>query len=473
MQAVAVMAAVVGLVWGVVVYLRGGLLGGCLVVLLAATCFGLPFLDIQVGSISLTVDRIAWLVLIVQYAIWRRKGWADPKPLTKTEWLLLSFAGLMTLSTFTADWRVNGSEPAVRLLIYYLMPVSVYWVARQTKLSERSVLAVFGCLAAFGVYLAVTTIAETHKIWWLVYPKYIEGTISSSKLEFIGRGRGPLLHPMGNGILLAVCMISALTWWPRLRRPGRAVLVALLLLFCLAIYCTLTRSVWMGGMLALAIVLAVTIPRGWRVLILGGGLLIAVLAAASQWEHLMEFKRDRDLTAQQTAESVHMRPILAAVAWKMFLDRPLLGCGLSQYPRESLNYLSDRSTGLPLEKGRGYYPHNVFLSLLTEAGLVSLASFVVLLSLWGRDAWRLWRLRSAPLWARQQGLLFLTAMGVYLVNGMFHDTSIVPMANMTLFFLAGVTAGLRPLMQPAAVSAGAPRGTLLPGANPPSPQPIG
>jgi len=450
-QVVAIIAAVVGLVWGGVVLLRGGLLGGCLMVLLAGTCFSLPFLDLQVGAVSLTVDRILWVVLIVQYAVWRRWGWADPKPLGKPELVLCAFGGVMLLSTFTGNWRVGGSEPVTRLIIYYLMPLGVYWVARQSKLSERSVLAIFGCLAAFGLYLAVTTIAETYQVWWLVFPKYIVATTRDSKLEFIGRGRGPLLNPVATGMLLVLCLAAALMWWPRLRRPGRLMLAILSLLCCLAIYCTLTRSVWMGGMLCLSVAIALAIPRGWRVPVLGGGLLIAVLLAASQWEHVMAFKRDRDLSAQQTAESVQLRPILAVVAWKMFLDHPLLGCGFTRYPKESANYLSDRSISLPLEKGRGYEPHNVLLSFLTETGLVGLGLFVMLLGFWGRDAWRLWRLRSAPLWARQQGLLLLAALGVYLVNGMFHDVSVAPMAHMTLFFVAGVTAGLRPQLPPAAV----------------------
>lgn len=450
MHAFAVIAGIVGLVWGAVVCVRGGLLGGCLIVLLAGTCFSLPFLDLQLGSLSLTVDRILWVVLIVQYAIWRRRGWADPKPLGRAELVLCTFMGLMVLSTFTADWRANGSEPAMRLIIYYLMPLGVYWVARQTRLSQRGVLAIFGCLAAFGVYLAVTAIAETYHLWWLVFPKYIQTTTTSTELEFIGRGRGPLLNPIGTGMLLAICLIGGLMWWPRWKRPGRIVLVGLSALFFLAIYCTFTRSAWLGGILAFSIVLALTIPRSWRVPILGGGLLMAILVAATQWQSLMAFKRDRDLTASQTAESVHLRPILMVVGWKMFLDRPLLGCGFSQYPKESANYVSDRSTSLPLEKGRGYVPHNVLLSLLTETGLLGLVAFVMLVSLWGRDAWRLWRLRSAPLWARQQGLLFLTVLAVYFINGMFHDTSVVPMAHMTLFFLAGVTAGLRPMLQPGA-----------------------
>jgi hypothetical protein len=64
---------------------------------------------------------------------------------------------------------------------------------------------------------------------------------------------------------------------------------------------------------------------------------------------------------------------------------------------------------------------------------------------WTRDAWRLWSGAALPLWARQQGLLMLIFLGVYFINGMFHDVSVQPMMNMMLFFLAGVTAGLRPL----------------------------
>ena len=40
-------------------------------------------------------------------------------------------------------------------------------------------------------------------------------------------------------------------------------------------------------------------------------------------------------------------------------------------------------------------------------------------------------------------LLMLAALGVYFINGMFHDVSLTPMANMTLFFLAGITAAVK------------------------------
>ena len=233
-------------------------------------------------------------------------------------------------------------------------------------------------------------------------------------------------------------------WWPRLRRSGQVILMAAAVLFLAAIYFSLTRSVWMGGILVLALAIGLALPWSWRLPLLGGGLVAAALLVATNWDSLVMFKRDRDLSAEKTADSVELRPILAMVTWHMFLDSPLFGCGYAQYGAESGKYVSDRSTDLPLERARGYIPHNVAFSLLAKTGIVGLGLFALMLIYWARDAWRLWSNAAIPLWARQQGLLFLIALGVYLLNGMFHEVSVMSMTNMTLFFLAGVTAGLRP-----------------------------
>jgi len=445
MEAVVVIAGTVALVWGGVVFLRGGLLGGCLAVLLAGTCFSLPFYKIELGPLPLTVDRLLIVLLVMQYVLWRRWGLVQPKPRGRPEIVLLLFLGAMILNTLFTDWAASNYQPPSRLIVFYLMPAVMYGIARQIDYSERTMKVLWACLAAFGVYAALTSLAEYFQAWAFVFPRYIGETASENKLEFIGRGRGPLLNPIGNGILLSVCLGAALMGWPRLGRVGRAAILMIVVLFLAALFSGMTRSVWMGGLFTLILVVGVALPWSWRLPLLGGGVLAALLAVALQWDNLVSFKRDKNLTAEQTAESVQLRPVLAAVAWRMFLDRPVFGCGFSQYINEHPNYLADRSTDLPLERARGYIPHNVVFSLLTETGLVGLSLFAALLFYWTRDAWRWWRGAGAPLWARQQGLLLLVALGAYLINGMFHDVSVVPMAHMTLFFLAGVTAALRPL----------------------------
>ena len=68
--------------------------------------------------------------------------------------------------------------------------------------------------------------------------------------------------------------------------------------------------------------------------------------------------------------------------------------------------------------------------------------FVAVLSLWAREAWRLWRSPQLAAGVRALALVFLACAANYLVNGMFHDVAIIPVVNMVLFFLAGTTVGL-------------------------------
>jgi len=470
MDILLVVVGIIGLVWGAVLFLRGGLLGGCLAVLLAGSCLGSPFFSLPLEPMPLTVDRLLWAALLVQYAVWRRLGRADPKPLGTPEYLLLAFIGVLLVSTFSHDWHTHQSQPLSRLVFYYLMPLGIYWVARQSVISERGILALFGVLAVFGIYLAVTAIAETHQLWWMVFPKYIASTDNPS---FFGRGRGPLLNPSGCGFFQGVCLCCALAWWPRLDRAGRLALLAVSLLFCLGVYSTLTRTAWMGAAAGLFVFVGLSLPRTWRLPVLGGSLLVGTLVVAGNWDRIMTLKRDQGVSARESAESVALRPILATVAWHMFLDRPLAGCGFGHYRDEAGNYLADRSTAMPLEKARPYHQHNVFLALLTETGLLGMGLFLALLVLWTRDAWRLWHTPSAPFWARQQGLVFLALMGNYCANAMFQDVSIIPMVNMLLFFAAGLTAGLRPFARPVAKPAPAPSGRAMTSASPSlPPQPV-
>jgi O-antigen ligase len=422
-----------------------------LLVLLAGCCFSHPFFFVRFGPLPLTADRLMAVLLVALYVIFRKFGLADPKPLRKTEILLGALLVVVAMSVVTHDWRTNDSEPVARFILYIAMPAVLYWIARQSKLSRRSVLWMFGGLAVFGVYLAVTAIAEVREAWWMVFPSYIA---SPEHFEFFGRARGPLLNPIGNGVFLSVCMCSAVMAWPRLNRPGKLVLTALCLLLLVGIWCTLTRSVWMGGLAALLVVIGLTTPRSWGAPLVGGAVLVSALLVATQWENFLAYKRDKYVSAYNVGTSDKLRPVLAAVAWQMFLDRPLFGCGYGQYLNESPPYLTHRGAETPLYQARGYVQHNAFLALLTETGLVGMGLFVSLLALWTRDAWRLWRSQHAPLWARQHGLLVLALVAAYVCNAMFHDLSIIPMVNMLLFFLAGVLAGLAPLA--AEITASAP-----------------
>lgn len=425
--------------WLAALLWRGGPLAGALLVLLAGICFGYPFFHLDGGPVPLTADRLLFAILLAQCVVWQRLGWTEARPVGKPEVLLAAFIGALGLSTLLHDWHYEHNQPAARLLFYYFMPAGMYWIARQIPLNERGAQLVFGSFAAFGVYLAATAVAEVLRITEAVFPSYIA---ASNYYEFLGRARGPLLNPAANGYLLALGCCATLMWWPRLNRVGQLALLGVAVLFLAGLYSTLTRCVWLGAVAMLSVIAALTLPRSWRTPILGGVMLTGILVAATQWERLLSYKREAGRSEQEAAESVELRPILATVAWKMFLKQPLFGCGFGHYRQRYSDVLDDRDTDLPLDKSRRYVQHNVWLGLLTETGLIGAGLFTLLVGYWLRDAWRLWR-STAPLWARQFGLMFLATFASYFTNAMFQDLAIVPMINMILFFLAGLIAGLR------------------------------
>jgi len=129
--------------------------------------------------------------------------------------------------------------------------------------------------------------------------------------------------------------------------------------------------------------------------------------------------------------------MLASFALQIFQDRPLMGCGTGQYLTVVKDYLGERKIDLPLQKAKQYVQHNIFLSLLSENGLLGMLPFTALLTCWTWWSWRLWKTKELALEYRQTGLVFLGFMAGYLWNGMFQDVLIMSMISMYLFFLAG------------------------------------
>src|SRR4029079_17566337 len=180
--------------------------------------------------------------------------------------------GMMIVSTLTHDWTIEKKFPLLCLIFFWVIPFIIYWIMRQSRLGDREILWIFGGFTLFGVYLSLTAMAEAGQIPSLVFPSYIA---SPAHKEFLGRARGPVLNPAGNGVLIAVCLAALTMWWPRVGQIGKLVIATVLGPLMLAgLYCTLTRSAWMGGGLCLLVVFGATMPRKWRAPALVGLLLI-------------------------------------------------------------------------------------------------------------------------------------------------------------------------------------------------------
>jgi O-antigen ligase len=427
-------------IWAVAFGLRAPLIAACLVFLVLTVCFGYEFLHFDFGPLPLTLDRLWVGVLLTTFVVQWKLGRTEPKPLAWVDVALLSFLALVTVSTLVAgpteESKMAGS-PLWRLVVAYLFPAVLYFVARQSALNESRVVMLHGFLAVFGVYLGLTGVAEMTGQWSLVFPRYIADP--KIGLHF-GRARGPMVQSVSYGLYLGICAVAMLLWMQRFGRRGKVVGWLLALLPLAAAALTLTRSVWLGTGLALLLYAAIVLGKRARKLVLFSAIAAASIAVVANFDSLAAFEREG--TAADTRSSAESRASFAYVSWRMFQDRPLLGFGFGQFPEAKLPYLADRTTSLNLELIRPLAHHNTYLSLLVELGLLGLVLFLVTMGLWARYAWQLSRGHGRPACVRAHGVLLLCALATYGVQMLFHDVSFTSVDNSIIFLLAGTAVGL-------------------------------
>ncbi len=301
---------------------------------------------------------------------------------------------------------------------------------------------------ALGTYIALTACAEKLEWTWAVFPRYI----ADPKIqEFLGRARGPLLNPSGNGVLLGLGLAVSMLipfWY---RGWKRVLLWALVPLSLMGTVCTLTRCVWMSSAVIAVGITTCYVPQRWRVAFLVTIVSIGSVGMIAKANSFVSFKRDKNVSVEDMKESAQLRPYLAMIAWKMFKDHPILGCGTAQYRAKAVDYLYDRTVDMPLEKAAPYVQHNILLALLVENGLIAVVPFCFLLVQWTRWSLQLWNASELAVEMRQMGLVLLSTMTAFFIIGMFQDLLIMPMMNAYLFFLAGCIRNLHSKLKPRSI----------------------
>ena len=404
-------------------------------VILTGCVFSSDFFHVAGGPIPITLDRLMLAGLGGVFAWQYVHGKQSLRRFNFVDWGVMMLTGVITLSTLMGDFTFLGNMPASRLLFFNLFPVALYMVMRHTQINDRDLKLVSLGFAALGLYLAATAIAETRGLSAIVFPRYI---INPEFEEFFGRGRGPFLNPVSNGICMVLSLCCIWMWFPGSSLRRKVVIVGLACFMCLGIYSTLTRSVWMGLVFAAAIVVFMPASKSSK-----GGMMVAaslmlMFLAPFLADHIFSFKRDKNVSVADMENSAKLRPMFLTVAERMVADRPILGVGFGQYARAKYPYLQDPYSAEPLSMTRSYMQHNIFLAYVTETGLLGLSALLLMLSLFLHAAWTIWRDNRLSFWQRQFGLLMMAMLANHCTNGMFHDVSIIPMENMFLFFLAAL-----------------------------------
>lgn len=404
-------------------------------VILTGSVVSNEFWSLRMGPLPITIDRLLVGALGGLFLLRFLNQKENLRSINHFDIACMILISVLTFSTVTHDMTFLDNMPLSRLLFFNLMPLVVYAIVRTGSIGTKDLKLIALGVSGLAIYLAFTAIAETRGWHGLVFPRYI---MTSEMKEFLGRGRGPFLNPVSNGIFMIAGICCTLMWWPQVGKQGKIWIGLVSLFLAVGVYCTLTRSVWLSLVLALGwLVFYPSTPRIKAGLAIAGGLgLIMLLPVIG--DKLFSFKRDKEVTQTQMEISAQMRPMFAIVAMNMFEDRPIFGCGFGQYAAEKDPYLKDAHANMPLTITKSLMQHNVFLAYLTETGLIGLSALLLWLTVMSKTALAAFGRKSLPLWPRQFGLLLLAVLTCHVVNGLFHDTSIIPMQHMLLYFLAGL-----------------------------------
>ena len=363
---------------------------------------GLLLVGVSARAVALRQRFVA-----IEGASWPMMGW--------TLLALISLAG----QPFDREaWNLVASKCIVPFTLFHLAGL----VFSEEKYFRRFEIFAVIVLA----YLSFTAIAFLCRMDWLIYPKFI---LDESLGFHADRARGPLLQAVANGVSLN--LLGILGWHAYQRRRMRGAKTTVLLLAVpIAIVATMTRTVWIT--FAGTVVALIVLSKRRALLVtaiavaLAATVVLAILADAAELSGPLN---DR----LQERGPVDYRAAVYAGGWEMFQERPWLGWGFHQMPAELPRHVSEYSEKV-------LYPHNTYLELLVEHGILGLTLYVWLM-------WKLWKLGHGRIPAgEERGFLnagfhrlWPVLLLVYWINAAVVVMS-YPFVNGLLYTMAGMLA---------------------------------
>jgi len=402
--------------------LRGLMATPSLLLLVALTAMLLRHPDVAFYAI----DRAAFGLLVVGVvgrAVVLRERLFVPERAT---WPMIA---LTVLALASVVGRPFDNEAWSLLAAKFVVPFTLFHLARLIFQDEKQFhhFEVFALIVL--AYLSFTAIAFLVGANSLIFPHFI---LDPSLGHHADRARGPLLQAVANGVSLNLLGLVVLHAYRRGSVRGAKVVLVLASL-PIAILATMTRAVWLsfaGTVLVLLFASKKCARRRACVsLVVVAGVALAVVLGSSEMGGAL---------GERLAERgpLDYRQAVYAGGWQMFLERPFTGWGFHQMPAELPRYVTGYAEKV-------LYPHNTYLELLVEQGVLGLALYLWLM-------WELWRLGRAAIPAAEQGeflnqqfyRLWPILLAVYWVNAAMVVMS-YQFVNGLLFTIAGMLAAQR------------------------------
>jgi O-antigen ligase len=334
---------------------------------LAITVASMPLYVVRykIGPTPTTILENLVLLTIALYIVarWREGGWRPIRTSLEVPIVLLLIAGLIGIVVARDHLGAAGIYRA-----YFIEPVALFYIAVDLMRTPQQ----FRVLI-LGFAIGTTMFAVMNLGAW---------AIALSRHEAIHSGDAPeALYSSPNAVAMflepPLAIAAGFALYAKDRRDRRVAMVGLVFLLAALVF-TLSRA----GLLTLAVlalVAVITMPSRRVKAILLGGALIGGLAIAQI--PIVHERLARQLDPHYNFNTFEGRLQIWSDTIHMLRDHPVLGAGLRAYKQVMVPYV----TGARIPE---LYPHDVFLAMWAELGLLGLLAFVILL---GMLLWRGWR----------------------------------------------------------------------------------
>ncbi|WP_084955816.1 O-antigen ligase family protein [Thermoactinospora rubra] len=323
------------------------------------------------GAFSVAVADVAAVGLVAAAAVTAR---ASLRPLSRRVWILAPPVLAVTAATLASPDAVTSLTGFVRFLeVFAIIPLAVVLVIR-----DRA-----GRRLLMGTVLAVALVQALVGLWQ---------TATGSGASYAGEpiravGTFGAVDVMGMATLVSYGLVVALAVALTCRGRRRGLAILALCVLVPALTASLSRGAWVACLVAAA---AMTVLSGWRtavrVALVGAaaGVLATVIGMGSPT--LAERMTSLMSSTSQPDQSVTDRYGLWEAAVGMWRHHSLLGVGPRGFAEQRDGYApvhvsAGSDTADPVngfQRQPLLSPHNMYLLVLSEQGLVGLTAFCAL-----------------------------------------------------------------------------------------------
>lgn len=378
------------------------------------------------GLPDLSLNRVAamflLLLLLGQVTIGRRRL----ARLSAVEWTGLLFIAGMLLSVPASRLGIVGGVQNVFDTV--ALPLLCFFFARNLLTGERALGRLAVVLALTGAVLGLAAAREQLTNLPFLSPipyRWAYGQFSIKVTSFFG---APAIMAF-TLMLLTPAVFFALA---QARTAERRLFFAVTLAAITAgLVLTYVRAGWLATVAGLLVLIALAPhARRYALLLVPAGLLVGLLLASGAFD-------SRALTERlQTEGSITYRTEALQVGLQIAQRSPVFGLGLDNYSETAIaaGWRPVGGLGLP-----SVAPHNLFIYVLTSAGLLGLTPLLALFGLIGWHAFRGWLAARGE--ARGWSAALLGTLAGYLLFANTFDALGAQLANMLFFTLSGAILG--------------------------------